>query len=82
MLIKLANSMFNVTSKVKAESPGVNLDNRYITNHPESLGMWKVVPTVCFFFFQVNYWTHCLNLKVPHLKQSLKVKEKPIEHIF
>lgn len=50
MLIKLANSMFNVTSKVKAESPGVNLDNRYITNHPESLGMWKVVPIVCFFF--------------------------------
>lgn len=44
--------MFNVTSKVKAESPGVNLDNRYITNHPESLGMWKVVPIVCFFFFK------------------------------
>lgn len=48
MLIKLSYSMFNVTSKVKMMSPGVNQDNKYITEHPESLETWKVVPIVCF----------------------------------
>lgn len=63
MLVKLANSMFNMTSRVKAASPGVNLDNRYITDHPESLEMWKVVPIVCCCFFSSELLDPLLKFK-------------------
>lgn len=69
-----------MTSKVRAVSLDVNLDDECIAEHPESLETWKVGHTVCFFFFQMNYWTQCLNLKVIHLTRSLK--EKFIEHIL
>lgn len=49
--------MYTMTSKVRAVSLGVNLDNKCITEHPESLETWKVGHIVCFFSFQMKYWT-------------------------